>query len=137
MPKIEGGCLCGQIRYTSDDEPAMTAVCHCPDCQRQAGTSFSIVIGLPEGGFSMTGTAKRYDTTGESGALVHRYFCGNCGSPISSVPDAFPGTVFVKAGTLDDTSWLNPSMEFFCDTAQPWVALQGERVRAPRNPPTE
>ena len=35
MPKLEGGCLCGAVRYTSEAEPALTAVCHCPDCQKQ------------------------------------------------------------------------------------------------------
>lgn len=135
MPTIEGGCLCGNVRYESSSAPSMTAVCHCPDCQKQTGTSFSIVVGIPLDSLRVTGTPKVYTTTGESGSKVARQFCGDCGSPLLSVPDVIPGLGFLKAGTLDDPSWLRPNMEFFCDTAQPWVDLKGDWDRAPRNPP--
>ena len=37
---------------------------------------------------------------------------------------AEPGTfVFVRAGTLDDTSWLRPTVHFWTRSAQPWLAL--------------
>ncbi len=46
-----------------------------------------------------------------------------------------PELTFIKAGTLDDTSWLRPTMEIWCETAQPWVAIDSSRVRMKRNPP--
>ena len=137
MSKLKGRCMCGQIRYDSQAEPLMTAVCHCPDCQRQTGTSFSIVVGLPVDQFEHTGDISIYTTTGESGESVHRHFCGTCGSPIYSLPEAITGLIFLKAGTLDDTSWLQPQSEFFCETAQPWCKLDGDWPKAPRNPPME
>jgi hypothetical protein len=33
MPKMSGGCLCGQVRYTADAEPMFAGICHCKDCQ--------------------------------------------------------------------------------------------------------
>ena len=135
MSKMKGACMCGQIQYDSKVEPDMTAICHCPDCQRQTGTSFSIVVGLSLESLDITGDLSIYASTGESGAKVQRHFCGQCGSPIYSAPDAMPGLVFLKAGTLDDTSWLKPDMEFFCDTAQSWCELSGEWPKMPRNPP--
>ena len=42
--KIEGGCLCGQVRYTCDADPLFQAVCHCKNCQKQAGTAFSVIV---------------------------------------------------------------------------------------------
>jgi hypothetical protein len=38
------------------------------------------------------------------------------------------------AGTLDDASWVKPGMEIFCDSAQPWVNLDGDRQRFPKMP---
>lgn len=32
-----------------------------------------------------------------------------------------PDLVFIKAGTLDDTSTLAPTMEIFCSSTQPWI----------------
>ena len=39
--KKTGGCLCGQVRYETKAEPMMTGVCHCKNCQKQAGSAFS------------------------------------------------------------------------------------------------
>lgn len=134
---MKGGCLCGKIRFESEFQPSMTAVCHCPDCQKQTGTSFSIVVAMPLEELRLEGELSIYSTSGDSGAKVHRHFCNSCGSPIYSLPDAMPGMIFLKAGTLDDTGWLAPNFEMFCDTAQPWVALGGDWDRMPRNPPFE
>jgi hypothetical protein len=35
--KIEGGCLCGKVRYSADAEPAFVGVCHCKNCQKGTG----------------------------------------------------------------------------------------------------
>jgi hypothetical protein len=40
-----------------------------------------------------------------------------------------PGVAIIYAGTLDDASWLKPSMQIYCDSAQPWVSLGGEMER--------
>jgi hypothetical protein len=47
--------------------------------------------------------------------------------PASAViePAALPGTTIIPAGTLDDTSWLKPTMEIYCDDSQSWVQLGG------------
>jgi hypothetical protein len=35
-----------------------------------------------------------------------------------------PGSIRnVRAGTLDDTSWLRPTVHFWTGSKQPWVAL--------------
>jgi hypothetical protein len=60
----------------------------------------------------------------DSGAEVARQFCSNCGSPIASLPDAMPDAAIIKAGTLDDRSWLEPQVQVWCDSAQPWVPLE-------------
>ena len=44
------------------------------------------------------------------------------------------GFAIVMAGSLDDPSWVKPTMEIYCDSAQPWVELSGERQRFPKMP---
>ena len=72
---------------------------------------------------SRAGRSRPSTTSAESGQPVQRLFCGNCGSPIVSYSDGLPGVAFIKAGTLEDTSWLKPTMEIWCETAQPWVPI--------------
>jgi hypothetical protein len=103
----------------------MTGVCHCKNCQRQAGSAYSTLAGVPKSQFALKqGELKLFlDTDTASGNTVSRYFCGNCGSPIySAIPDQ-PEMVFVKTGTLDDTSTFAPQFHAWCDSKQDWVTL--------------
>jgi hypothetical protein len=34
-----------------------------------------------------------------------------------------PGVSFIKAGTLDDTTWLDPKMHIYCDSAERWTLI--------------
>jgi hypothetical protein len=133
--KIEGGCLYGKVRYSADAEPAFVGLCHCKDCQKETGTAFNVVVGIPMPALSLQGALKTFTSPGGSGKEVHRRFCPECGTVILSEPDAFSGVAIIRAGTLDDPSGLEPKMEIYCDSAQPWVQLGGERQRFPKMPP--
>jgi len=133
--RLNGGCLCGSIRYSCDAEPLATAICHCPYCQKQTSSAFSVVVAVPKGSLKIEGdTLKTFEHPGDTGQPVQRNFCGNCGSPIMSYCAVWPAMEFIKAGTLDETSWLNPTMEIWCQTAQPWVTIDRTRQLADRNP---
>jgi hypothetical protein len=134
MAELAGGCLCGQVRYSTTADPIFTGVCHCKDCQKQSGTAFSIVVAVPKPALSVQGSLKDYQSTGDSGKTISRQFCPNCGSPVITEAAVMPGVSIIKAGTLDDTSSLKPTMEIFCDSAQPWVSLQGGMQRFPKMP---
>jgi hypothetical protein len=132
--KITGGCLCGQVHYSAEVEPAFTGVCHCRNCQKQAGSAFSVVVAIPKPALSIEGSPKTYADRGDSGKVLYRSFCPECGSSLFDEAEAMPGVALIQAGTLDDTSWIKPTMEIFCDSAQPWVQLGGDRKRFPRMP---
>jgi hypothetical protein len=120
--EIQGHCLCGRVTYRCDQDPVLTGVCHCTDCQQQTGAASSIIVGVPSGALEVTGDSqKTFVTIGEDhDTATNRTFCSECGSPIVSRIDAMPDLAFIKAGTLDDTSWLMPTIEFWCRSAQPW-----------------
>jgi hypothetical protein len=131
-----GRCLCGAISYEIDSAPAMTGVCHCKNCQRQAGSAFSTLAGVPRSEFRLLGgTPKLYrDADTDSGNPVERYFCGDCGSPIYSALPSSPDTLYLKTGTLDDTSGFEPQFHVWCDSKQVWVKLDEGVPAIPRNP---
>ena len=122
---LTGQCLCGAIKYAIANTPAMTGVCHCKNCQRQAGSAFSTLAGVPKAEFTLlSGEPKLYrDSDTKSGNEVERWFCGNCGSPIYSALGSQPEMLFLKTGTLDDTSSFTPQFHVWCDTKQNWVTL--------------
>lgn len=136
MPKIAGGCLCGAVKYSSPAEPVVVAVCHCTHCQKQSGGAFSVNVGVPKGTLQFsTGRTTVFQDSGSSGMPVYRHFCGACGSPIYSDVVAMPQLDWLKAGTLDDTSWVKPAISVWCDSAQPWVADLENVPRFAQNPP--
>ncbi|QYJ08625.1 GFA family protein [Qipengyuania flava] len=96
-------------------------VCHCTHCQKQSGSAFSTIVGVPEGQVAITGEVSRYKDSGESGKSVERQFCGTCGSPLFSKVEVSPGLLWVKAGTLDDTSAFAPTAHLWTRSKQDWV----------------
>jgi hypothetical protein len=120
---ITGRCLCGAATYTADAEPMVQAVCYCTDCQRQTGNPFSVIVAVPRAAFSAQGdTISSYTTIGEDhGGETVRSFCTACGSPLFSVAAVMPDAVFVKAGSLDDPSWVQPAVEAWTSSAPPWA----------------
>ena len=133
--KIEGGCLCGKVRYAADIDPIFVGVCHCKNCQKHTGTAFSTVVALPTPALSMTGAPKAYEDRGDTGLVLRRSFCPDCGSSLVDEAEAMPGVSMILTGSLDDSSWVQPTMEIYTDSAQPWVALGGDRPRFGKMPP--
>ncbi|GJC87080.1 hypothetical protein ColLi_09918 [Colletotrichum liriopes] len=39
---LEGGCACGNIRYSLNASPLVVHCCHCTSCQRETGTAFAL-----------------------------------------------------------------------------------------------
>lgn len=135
MVKIEGGCLCGAVRYRSSAEPLMVVICQCTHCQRTSGSPYSVVLAMPTGSIEFTGERPvTYHDTGASTKAVQREFCSKCGSPIVTCSDAAPNMQFLKTGSLDDASWVRPQAAIWCDSAQPWVPLPEGIARMPQNP---
>ncbi len=132
----EGGCLCGKVRFALSGDPLMQAVCHCKNCQRQTGTSFSVLVGAAKPTVTITGALSTYEDHGESGGAVLRSFCPSCGSPVVSHIPAAPDFVIIKAGAFDDTSWIDPQTHFWKDSAQTWLTIPETATVFSRNPPS-
>jgi hypothetical protein len=118
-----GGCLCGAVRYQTSWPPLMLGTCHCKHCQRQAGSAFSVVAAVPRNGLEIQGELTLYEDGSASGNPVYRKFCGTCGSPVfTDTPEAeAQGMMFIKAGTLDESKDLVPTVHFWTNSAQDWV----------------
>ncbi len=132
--KLEGGCLCGAVRYESDAEPMFAVNCHCRDCQLTSGSTHLPGIGLPAAAFTVTGELTRYTTTNDSGGRSMRAFCPTCGTPIYGQIEG-EDLVFLHVITLDDPSMFSPQMDIFADSAQHWDRFDDALPRFPKMPP--
>ncbi len=121
----EGGCLCGAVRYSVPWPPLATGTCSCRHCQKQAGSALSVVLVFPRDAVSVAGELRTYRDRGTSGQDVFRRFCPGCGSPVlTDTPRAErQGLLFVKGGTLDEISDLEPTDHYWVASAQPWMCF--------------
>jgi hypothetical protein len=132
MLPLTGGCQCGALRYQIARAPRLVYTCHCTECQRLTGSAFSMALVTNTEAFSLTGASPRpIQRTADSGRTVTRWVCLNCGTWIWSGPKPDPAArdaLRVQAGTLDDTSWLRPTVHFWTRSAQPWITFpEGDR----------
>jgi hypothetical protein len=75
---------------------------------------FRIVQGQPKG----------WQHLSPKGAQVTSRFCGECATRLYGERAGRAEIVNVRAGTLDDTSWIIPAAHFFMRSAQPWVEAE-------------
>lgn len=130
-----GGCLCGAIRYSFDRDAVMTAGhCHCTDCQRATGGGKATIVFVPTDALTLEGECRIYTVTGTDGSHVNRGFCPECGSPVISFVDEQPGVRFIKAGSLDDPSWVKAEANYWTASAHGWDAPDEALPGFPGNP---
>ena len=130
-----GGCACGAIRFKITAPLVGVGACHCADCQKASGGGPNYVALAPREAFVKTkGTPKEYHSRAESGAEATRVFCGDCGTPLWSLPENQP-FMPVKLGAFDDSSDFSPGMHIYVSSAPPWHVI-GEGVPTfPKMPP--
>ena len=133
---ITGRCVCDAVTYSVDAEPVWQGVCYCSNCRRQTATAFSVIVGVPSKAFTVEGsTLASFKTVSEGyESTTERHFCSACGSPIFSIIESMPGVAFLKAGTIDNTSWFEPTVEIWTRSAQPWAPHFANTTRYERIP---
>lgn len=120
----EGGCLCGNIRYSIAGDPMGFMICHCRDCQQSTGSDHAPVVLVARAQFSLLkGTPKAYAVTAESGNTLSREFCPDCGSPLFSEIKENDAIWIIKATSLDDCDDLKPGAAIWTDSAPAWSTM--------------
>ena len=127
LPQL-GGCLCGAVRYKVTQKPSRTWTCHCMQCQRMTSSACSIAAAVGSEGLEIRqGKLRPVALTADSGRARTNWICGECGSWITSGTDPklapTKPTRIVLGGTLDDVSWLQPTVHYWTRTKQPWITL--------------
>ena len=130
-----GGCLCGEFRYRLKPSSVIsTHNCHCKDCQKSTGSGYATFFLLPEHELDIvSGTLSSYKSDAESGGWVVREFCPECGSPILSTCSALPGLKLIKAGSLDNSDWLELASSYWGVSANQWAPVNADCPVAEKN----
>ena len=117
---ITGGCLCGAVTYKSDAEPVITSHCHCVDCRKSSGTGHCTHAGVPKAALHVDGKVQFYERPADSGNIISRGFCRNCGSAVYSTNSSMTDLVFIRASSLDNPEIVTPTLVVYTSRAASW-----------------
>jgi hypothetical protein len=116
--------MCGAVRYRLASEPLVVHCCHCLHCQRQTGSAFVVNIVIEADRVELLqGEPVPVDVPREPENGVQTVFrCPTCQVAVYSIYTS-PAYRFVRAGTLDDPSAIEPDVHIFTRSKLPWVQL--------------
>lgn len=124
MREIEGGCLCGSVRYFVPDDFQYSGYCHCSECRRFSGSSFSVFGGITKEQFTIKqgeGEISRYKKTEKS--IMH--FCKKCGSSLY-VDKPITNMIHLRWGTLDEAPSLKPQAHVCVGSKAAWDEINDQ-----------
>ncbi|GAA5071351.1 GFA family protein [Lysobacter panacisoli] len=126
---IEGGCLCGAIRYRATAPPISRSICHCRSCRRAGGApSVAWSTFHVNSLVFCQGVPMRYPSSED----VVRTFCGNCGTPLSYRHVLDTDTIDITTATLDAPEQFPPTRETWIEHKLPWERLNESTRHYPR-----
>ena len=117
---LEGGCLCGAIRYRLSGPSLFVSQCCCKDCQKATGTGHTTIVGIHKDQLALEGTPATYTNIGESGGSVTRHFCGTCAGRLYTSGDLPGEFIMIQAGSLDDPGAVTPESVIYLKDAVSW-----------------
>ena len=121
---LEGGCICGKVRYRVSDMPLAVFACHCNNCKRRTGSSFSLsMLTLRKDFAQISGETIWCDVPGGSGAMHRQQICRTCLTRTHSEMLAYLEVINVRPGTLDAPEMVMPVAQTWTSLALPWALL--------------
>jgi hypothetical protein len=117
---LQGGCLCGDVRYQLLGSSLSVCRCHCVSCRKASGSAGVVWAIVAKADFRLLGTAPReyMSSTG-----VTRSFCPRCSSSLTYATADQPDTIDVTVATLDHPELLAPTAECWLSDALPWEPI--------------
>ena len=118
MPILEGGCLCGAVRYQVRGKPTNTMICHCRTCRRATGSPVVAWLTFAKADFEVTtGALAEF----RSSPPVRRGFCGTCGTPLTYSHRESPDSIDITTCSLDEPQAFPPTHHSWLSDDVGWV----------------
>jgi hypothetical protein len=129
---LEGGCLCGGVRYRISAAPRHAGYCHCRMCQRASGAPVVAWLTLASDAFAWTkGEAAVY----RSSQQAERLFCPTCGTQLAFRDIAEPDHLDLTVASLDDSEAVRPSRHIWTASRIGWFDTADDLRRYPERGP--
>lgn len=125
---ITGRCMCGNVRFGSNEPPLWTGYCHCRMCQRANSASVTVWVVFPQPAVRFPIAEPKYF---KSSPFAERGFCSTCGSPLTMrFPEEPDGILGIFLACLDQPENFAPTVHVGIESKMPWLDIRDDLPRA-------
>jgi hypothetical protein len=111
------------VRYRLTSDPLFVHCCHCLNCQRQTGSAFVINALIEADRVELlAGEPQPVDVPRGGSSKQRIYRCPTCQVAVFSRYTS-ARIRFVRGGTLDEPSSIEPDVHIYTRSKLPWVAI--------------
>jgi len=123
---IEGGCLCGAVRFRITGEVLGFQYCHCSRCRAFTGSAHGANMFVAPDDFGWTQGDEMVGTWMlEAEPSFPTAFCKRCGSSMPSMSSTGKYWV-VPAGGVEGDPGVRPARSIFWGSRAPWYEHVGD-----------
>ena len=126
--RIQGGCLCGAVRYEIGAPQISAGYCHCRICQKFTGSAMSAWTAFPASAVRFIGTEPKYFA---STPIAERGFCPDCGSSLTyrMIRPRRAAYLVVFTASLDAPQDHAPLAHSGVESQMPWIDILDDLPR--------
>ncbi|NKC02180.1 MAG: GFA family protein [Pseudomonadales bacterium] len=134
---LQGGCLCGCVRYEVGEFLTPPVHCNCATCRKRQGAAISTNAGVSVNQFRLLSGDELINSF-ESSPGKRGYFCSACGSHLYAKHDSREALI-LRLGCLDDDQevppptahiWRSDAAEWFDPKEQLKELPEGRRPKS-------
>ncbi|WOT06464.1 GFA family protein [Shewanella youngdeokensis] len=127
---LQGGCLCGAVRYELSAAPFAADYCHCRQCQQSTGSVLGAWMDFktPEVSW-LSGAVTEF----VSSEFVRRGFCQQCGASLTYRDTRHKNYLTLAIVSLDNPNLVQPSYHIYTQSQLKWLALNDKCARYPQS----
>lgn len=120
--QVDGGCLCGAVKFAATLPSKWCAHCHCSMCRVMHGAGYVTWIGFEQDRVSFTKGESRVKWH-ESSPGAQRGFCDECGSSMFFRSERWAGELHIALGCISGVIDRQPQANVFFDKHVDWMPI--------------
>ena len=123
----EGGCLCGNIRFSAKGPAQNPHTCSCKMCQNHSGSLTQVWVEFPSDVIKWNGPGGE-PSKWRSSEFSSRSFCSTCGSTLGAIDDA--PVIAIALGSFDapNRKELKPLAHSYKSKRPKWWSVEIDDV---------
>ncbi|MDQ6841427.1 MAG: GFA family protein [Actinomycetota bacterium] len=122
-PSMQGGCLCGGVRFELSEPAKYAGYCHCTRCQRRTGTGSSAQARIDGRSFRLLRGEELVKAWRHPDGGFEKCFCRECGAHLFSRDPDDHAQMSIRMGAFDGDPGVRPTWRTFVAYAAPWEPI--------------